>query len=121
MRLGTRLECIGSSPRVSGACQDGIREFVGRRPRLAGRLSGVAERLAGSLIMTMKKSYISDMDPGSSLGVGLRFDDAVRAHREFARTSSNVSGKSLETCREIIGGRPPDSPQGMSEVAELWE
>ncbi|RZS20886.1 hypothetical protein BHM03_00053456 [Ensete ventricosum] len=92
MRLGTRLECIGSSPKVSGACQDGIREFVGRRPRLAGRLSGVAKRLAG-----------------------------MRAHREFARTSSNVSGKSLETRREIIGGRSPDSPQGMSEVAKLWE
>ncbi|RWW75862.1 hypothetical protein BHE74_00016088 [Ensete ventricosum] len=48
MRLGTRLEYVGSSPRVSGACQDGTREFDGRRLRLAERLSGVAERLAGS-------------------------------------------------------------------------
>ncbi|RZS24967.1 hypothetical protein BHM03_00058111 [Ensete ventricosum] len=31
-----------------GSCQDGAREFAGRRSRLAGRLSGVAERLAGS-------------------------------------------------------------------------
>ncbi|RWW08047.1 hypothetical protein BHE74_00047215 [Ensete ventricosum] len=48
MQLGTHLECVGSLPRVSGACQDGAREFAGRRPRLTGRLSGVAERLVGS-------------------------------------------------------------------------
>ncbi|RWV92526.1 hypothetical protein GW17_00045087 [Ensete ventricosum] len=48
MRLGTRLECVGSSPRVSGACQDGAREFVGRRAKLVERLSRVAERLVGS-------------------------------------------------------------------------
>ncbi|RWW72041.1 hypothetical protein BHE74_00020174 [Ensete ventricosum] len=47
MRLGTHLECIESSPRVSVACQDGAREFAGRRPRLTIRLSGVAERLPG--------------------------------------------------------------------------
>ncbi|RRT43625.1 hypothetical protein B296_00018448 [Ensete ventricosum] len=49
MRLGTHLECVGSSLRVSGASQDGAREFVRRRPRLAGRLSGVAKRLVGSI------------------------------------------------------------------------
>ncbi|RRT65522.1 hypothetical protein B296_00027611 [Ensete ventricosum] len=48
MWLETRLECVGSSPRVSGACQVGTREFAGRRSKLTGRLSGVAERLAGS-------------------------------------------------------------------------
>ncbi|RRT52838.1 hypothetical protein B296_00020850 [Ensete ventricosum] len=48
MQLGTRLECVGSLPRVSGACQDSAREFAERRLRLARRLSGVAERLAGS-------------------------------------------------------------------------
>ncbi|RWV81873.1 hypothetical protein GW17_00056670, partial [Ensete ventricosum] len=46
MRLGTRQECVESSPRVSGACQDSTREFARRRLRLAGRLSGVAEKLA---------------------------------------------------------------------------
>ncbi|RWV85867.1 hypothetical protein GW17_00052303 [Ensete ventricosum] len=46
MRLGTHLECIGRSLNVSRACQDGAREFVGRKLRLVGRLSGVAERLA---------------------------------------------------------------------------
>ncbi|RWW76302.1 hypothetical protein BHE74_00015617 [Ensete ventricosum] len=49
MWLGTRLECVRSSPRVSGVCQDGAREFAGRRPRLAERLSRVAEKLAESI------------------------------------------------------------------------
>ncbi|RRT40581.1 hypothetical protein B296_00050691 [Ensete ventricosum] len=48
MWLGTRHECVGSSQKVSGACQDGVREFAKRRPRLAERLSGVAETLAES-------------------------------------------------------------------------
>ncbi|RZR79057.1 hypothetical protein BHM03_00004628 [Ensete ventricosum] len=48
MRIGTHLKYVESSPRVSGACQDGAKEFAGRRPRLAGRLSGVAEMLARS-------------------------------------------------------------------------
>ncbi|RWW42171.1 hypothetical protein BHE74_00052292 [Ensete ventricosum] len=48
MRLGTRQEYIGSSPRVLRVCQDGAREFNRRRPRFVRRLSGVAEKLAGS-------------------------------------------------------------------------
>ncbi|RZR98644.1 hypothetical protein BHM03_00028038 [Ensete ventricosum] len=48
MRLGTHQECVGSLLRVSGACQDGTREFARRRPRLIERLSGVAEKLIGS-------------------------------------------------------------------------
>ncbi|RWW48701.1 hypothetical protein BHE74_00045230 [Ensete ventricosum] len=48
MRLGTYLECIGSSLRVSAACQDGAREFAGRRSRLTGILSGVAKKLVRS-------------------------------------------------------------------------
>ncbi|RWV89224.1 hypothetical protein BHE74_00052089 [Ensete ventricosum] len=48
MQLGARLECVGSSSRVSEACQDGVMEFAERRPRLTRRLSRVAEKLAGS-------------------------------------------------------------------------
>ncbi|RZS00728.1 hypothetical protein BHM03_00030482 [Ensete ventricosum] len=48
IRLGTRQECVRSLLRVLGVCQDGVRKFVERRPRLVGRLSGVAERLARS-------------------------------------------------------------------------
>ncbi|RWW64148.1 hypothetical protein BHE74_00028629, partial [Ensete ventricosum] len=40
---------IGSSSKVSGAYQDGAREFVGKRPRLAGRFSGEAEKLVGTV------------------------------------------------------------------------
>ncbi|RZR90954.1 hypothetical protein BHM03_00018965 [Ensete ventricosum] len=49
IRLETRLECVGSSLRASVAYQDGAREFTGRRLRLAKRLSGVVEKLAGSI------------------------------------------------------------------------
>ncbi|RWV94574.1 hypothetical protein GW17_00042876 [Ensete ventricosum] len=72
MRLGTCQECIGSSPRVLGVYQDGVREFARRRPRLIGRLSGVAEKLARSW-------------------EGL--DDAEGAHREFARRFTERIGK----------------------------
>ncbi|RWV80154.1 hypothetical protein GW17_00058616 [Ensete ventricosum] len=48
IELGTRFECIRSSPRVSGAYQDGTREFTERRYRLAGRLLTVIEKLTGS-------------------------------------------------------------------------
>ncbi|RRT63429.1 hypothetical protein B296_00026794 [Ensete ventricosum] len=48
MWLGTRLKWIESSPRALEICQDSAREFAGRRSRLAGRLSGVAEMLVKS-------------------------------------------------------------------------
>ncbi|RWW45764.1 hypothetical protein BHE74_00048365 [Ensete ventricosum] len=47
MQLGTHQECAGNSSRVSGACRDRAKEFARRRLRLAGRLSGVAEKLTG--------------------------------------------------------------------------
>ncbi|RWW82053.1 hypothetical protein BHE74_00009507 [Ensete ventricosum] len=59
MRLGTHLECAGSLHRVLGACQDGVREFAGRRPRLAGRLSGVAEKLTGSRKEGVEGLYVA--------------------------------------------------------------
>ncbi|RRT61809.1 hypothetical protein B296_00027617 [Ensete ventricosum] len=82
IRLGTRLECVESSPGISGPYQDNAREFIGRRPRLVEILSGVAERLAR------------------------RLDDIVGARREFTRTSPKVSGRSLETRWEIARRRP---------------
>ncbi|RZS03611.1 hypothetical protein BHM03_00033801 [Ensete ventricosum] len=48
MRLGTRLEYVESSPKVSGVCQNVAREFAGRRSRLDGRLSGVVKMLVES-------------------------------------------------------------------------
>ncbi|RWV79481.1 hypothetical protein GW17_00059377, partial [Ensete ventricosum] len=49
--------CVGSSPRVSGACQDDTREFAIRRPRFVERLSGVVEKLTGS---ALQANHVSD-------------------------------------------------------------
>ncbi|RWV92103.1 hypothetical protein GW17_00045561 [Ensete ventricosum] len=81
MQLGTRQECVGSSPRVSGVCQDSAREFARRRPRLARRLSGVSEKLVGNDGLR------------SSLGIGPGLDDAMRPRREFARRFAKGIGK----------------------------
>ncbi|RWW09610.1 hypothetical protein GW17_00026892 [Ensete ventricosum] len=50
MRLGTCQECVESSPRISGACQDDARKFARRRPRLAGRLSGDLAEGIGKIV-----------------------------------------------------------------------
>ncbi|RRT33478.1 hypothetical protein B296_00057618 [Ensete ventricosum] len=81
MRLGTCHECIESLTRVSGVCQDSARESVRRRPRLVGRLSGVAEKLNGSIGLRIRRCE------GSSLG-------------------DSSKGSSLGTRWEIAGGRP---------------
>ncbi|RWV79114.1 hypothetical protein GW17_00059805, partial [Ensete ventricosum] len=57
MRLGTRQEYVESSSRVSGACQDGTREFARKRPRLVGRLSGVAEKLNGNDAVGSRRKF----------------------------------------------------------------
>ncbi|RRT81937.1 hypothetical protein B296_00003280 [Ensete ventricosum] len=88
MQLGTRQECVGSSPRVSGVYQDSAREFAKRRPRLVGRLSGIAEKL----IWTQDQAKVS--------GQGL--DDAEGARREFARRFTEGIGK---LARNIPGDR----------------
>ncbi|RWW40262.1 hypothetical protein BHE74_00054341 [Ensete ventricosum] len=105
MRLATRLECIGSSPRVSEACQDGTREFTGRRPRLVGRLSGVAERLAGSwegleVDLSFGQSQVQASGRGSDDAVG----NLHGVRRELAESIESllgwrkgVSQKNIET------------------------
>ncbi|RRT39871.1 hypothetical protein B296_00000662 [Ensete ventricosum] len=97
MRLGTRQECVGSSPRVSGVCQDGAREFTGRRPRLVGRLSGVAERLA--------ESWEDDV-VGSSTRTHQKFtgkfvESSPTGYRELTRSS-------LEEYWKFIGSSPKE-------------
>ncbi|RZR75907.1 hypothetical protein BHM03_00000489 [Ensete ventricosum] len=136
MRLGTRLECIESSPRVSGAYQDDAREFTGRRPRLAGRLSVVVERLElrslprwhkrvhrkkaetrRKIVGGSRKAYreMGRFNHDGEKELQIRHEPMIKLrHRakvwkmrwELARSSLKVSGKSLETCREIAGGRP---------------
>ncbi|RRT54440.1 hypothetical protein B296_00035909 [Ensete ventricosum] len=104
MRLGTRQECVGSSPRVSGACQDGAREFARRRPRLTGRLSGVAEKLVGSWEgLEVDVFGIEKLARNMS---GDRWRKTVRLTAvESEGDSSKGSGSSLGTCREIIDGK----------------
>ncbi|RZS18045.1 hypothetical protein BHM03_00050272 [Ensete ventricosum] len=99
MRLGTRQECIRSSWRVSGACQDGARKFARRRPRLARRLSGVnhdgekvLQIIHGPRIKLRHRAKDWTMRwelVGSSLG-----------------DSPKGSGSFLGTRRKITGGRP---------------
>ncbi|RWW58447.1 hypothetical protein BHE74_00034689 [Ensete ventricosum] len=91
MRLGTRLECVGSSSRVSGTCQDGTREFIEKRPRLTRRLLGVAKRLAGSW---------KDDGLRSSLGIGSSSDDTVGPRQAFAGRFAEGIGKLAETTPE---------------------
>ncbi|RRT64967.1 hypothetical protein B296_00021408 [Ensete ventricosum] len=85
MRLGTRQECVKSLSRVSGACQDDAREFASRRPRLAGRLLRVAEKLIGRLTMIGAMKLQRDDGPRSSLGIKSSSDDAVGSRHECAR------------------------------------
>ncbi|RRT35307.1 hypothetical protein B296_00051290 [Ensete ventricosum] len=109
MHLGTRHECVGSSPRVLGVCQDGVREFAKRRPRLAGSLSGVAEKLVGS-----RDGLV--MDILIQLDIGPSSDDVVGSRRKFTRRFAEGIGKlagnakgdcrkeDRRTCRKITRG-----------------
>ncbi|RZR77948.1 hypothetical protein BHM03_00003158 [Ensete ventricosum] len=101
--------CVGSSLRVSRVCQDSIREFARRRPRLTERLSGVAEKLAGN------------DRPRSSLGIGLGSDDVVGSRRSLLGDSSKGSGSLLGTRREITGRRPEDSLQECWRLLDWWD
>ncbi|RRT34454.1 hypothetical protein B296_00035510 [Ensete ventricosum] len=92
MQLGTRQEYIGSSPRISGVCQDGAKEFVRKRPRLTGRLSGVAEKPAGN------------DGPRSSLSIGPGFGRcsgiSSKFARRFAKGIRKLAGNMLENHRK---------------------
>ncbi|RRT64857.1 hypothetical protein B296_00028433 [Ensete ventricosum] len=81
MRLGTQQESVRSSPRVSGACQDDTREFARRRPRLTGRLSGVAEKFAGR-----------DSLKGLGSSLGTRREITREKTRRLAVSMSEVTG-----------------------------
>ncbi|RWV98618.1 hypothetical protein GW17_00038527 [Ensete ventricosum] len=105
MHLGTRQECVGSSPRVSRVCQDGAREFAKRRPRLDERLSMVAEKLAGN------------DGPRQSQASGrvrtMRWDLV----RSSLGDSPKESGSSLGTRREIARKKTEGLTARLLEVA----
>ncbi|RWV96077.1 hypothetical protein GW17_00041241 [Ensete ventricosum] len=101
MRLGTRQECVGSSPRVSVVCHNGTREFTRRRLRLARRLSGVAEKLIGRLTMTGAMELQPDDGPRSSLSIGSGF-------RRYSGISPKFARKFIEGIRKLAGNTPGD-------------
>ncbi|RWV82097.1 hypothetical protein GW17_00056433 [Ensete ventricosum] len=94
MRLGTRQECVGSSPRVSRVCQNSVREFVKRRPRLAKRLSG--------------------------LGIEPSSDDAVGSRWKFTRRFAEGIGKLAGTRREIAGKKTGGLTARLSEITGVY-
>ncbi|RWV84891.1 hypothetical protein GW17_00053363 [Ensete ventricosum] len=107
MHLGTRLEHIGSSLRVSRACQDGAREF-------ARRLSGVAEKLAKSVSMIGAIELQPNDGPRSSLGIRPGSDIAMGPQWEFARRfakgieklTGNTLGDRRKKTKRLIAGMP---------------
>ncbi|RZR95964.1 hypothetical protein BHM03_00024873, partial [Ensete ventricosum] len=82
--FGNSPECVGSSPRVSGVCQDGAKEFAKRRSRLAERLSAVAEKLAGS-----------------------RDESSRETRREIARKKTRGRAARLPEVGGVCGSEPP--------------
>ncbi|RZR96388.1 hypothetical protein BHM03_00025396 [Ensete ventricosum] len=74
-------------------------EFTRKRPKLAGRLSGVAEKLAG-----IWDGLVIDV---SGRAWTMQWDLAGRSLGD----SPKGSGSSLGACREIIGRRLDDLPQ----------
>ncbi|RRT52587.1 hypothetical protein B296_00032175 [Ensete ventricosum] len=65
-----------------------------KKTMIRWKIIGVAERLTRSWEGLEVDVYWAKV-----------LDDAVKARRAFARTSSKVSGRSLETSREIARGR----------------
>ncbi|RWW08770.1 hypothetical protein GW17_00027772 [Ensete ventricosum] len=113
MRLGTRLECVGSSPRVLEACQDGARdlseEAKTRQKIIKGSRKACREleKFSSGLVghdcnhslhhagLTMTEAIELQLDDGprSSLGITPGSDDAVGPRREFARRFAEGIGK----------------------------
>ncbi|RWW56573.1 hypothetical protein BHE74_00036698 [Ensete ventricosum] len=98
MRLGTRYECVGSSSSVSGVCQDSAREFVKRIPRLAERLSGVAEKLVGRPRFAERLSEVAEKLAGSWDGLEM---DVCGISPKFTRRFAEGIGK-------LAGNMPGD-------------
>ncbi|RWV78704.1 hypothetical protein GW17_00060278 [Ensete ventricosum] len=100
MQLGTHQECVGSSLRVSGVCQDGAREFAGRRPRLTGRLSGVAEKLVGS----WEGLEVDVSGQGLDNAEGARWEFARRFVEGIEKLTRNTPGdRRRKIMRLVIG------------------
>ncbi|RWV86710.1 hypothetical protein GW17_00051362 [Ensete ventricosum] len=71
--------------------------------------------------MTGAMKLKPDDGPRSSLGIGPGSDDAVGSRRSSLGDSPKGSGSSLETCQEIVGRRPEDSPQEYRRLPDWRE
>ncbi|RWW13328.1 hypothetical protein GW17_00022964 [Ensete ventricosum] len=96
-------DAVGNSPGVHRELAESIGSLLGWRKGVHQKKTETRRKIVGA--------YAS--------GQGL--DDAVKACRAFARTSPKVSRRSLGKRREIVGGRPWDSPLEKPEVADLRE
>ncbi|RRT55344.1 hypothetical protein B296_00048512 [Ensete ventricosum] len=115
MWLGTHQECVRSSPRVSGACQDSVGEFARRRPRLVERLSRVAEKLTGSW-EGLEVDVLAIM-----IVSGYELDDAVGARREFARRFTEGIRKLARNMPRDRRRKAVDSPLENPNIVGLRE
>ncbi|RWV95881.1 hypothetical protein GW17_00041448 [Ensete ventricosum] len=118
MQLGTRQECVESSSRVSEVCQDGTREFAKRRPRLAERLSGVAEKLTGIHLQPITGHTCQLWSPAAAGRCLLLFPTASAATKPFfiaVKPSSTVAlissslSLSVNRCHLLSQLQPPPS------------
>ncbi|RZR75871.1 hypothetical protein BHM03_00000453 [Ensete ventricosum] len=117
MRLETRLECIGSIPRVLGACQDGTKEFTGRRSRLIGRLLGIAEKFIGSwegeppvplLLLVERAREVIDGIAERGRGINHRRKNERRSRRLKMRGGKAGGAAGGD---EVVGGGSNDARQ----------
>ncbi|RRT55170.1 hypothetical protein B296_00016278 [Ensete ventricosum] len=102
MRLRTRLECVESSPRVSGACYDGVREFIRRRSRLTERLSGeISRRDREARWEYAGRSPEEDQKTHRKNAGGYRIDGSLA--RVKSKHQAGVRTMRLETNLECVG------------------
>ncbi|RWV88951.1 hypothetical protein GW17_00048921 [Ensete ventricosum] len=95
-----RVDVVGNSPGVRRKLAEDIGSLPGwrkgvrqKRPRLVGRLSGVAEKLAGRLTMIGAMELQPDDGPRTSLSIGPGFGRCSGISPKFARRFAEGIGK----------------------------
>ncbi|RRT45076.1 hypothetical protein B296_00045008 [Ensete ventricosum] len=109
MQLGTHLECVGSSLRVLGACQDSTREFTKGRSRLARRLSkdfteGI-RKIARSTLGDHRRKIVR-LATGNAGGYRIPGKFATKFTESSSIGCRELVGSSPEECWKFIGSLP---------------
>ncbi|RZS26737.1 hypothetical protein BHM03_00060118 [Ensete ventricosum] len=99
-------DVVGNSPGVYRELAKGIESLLGWRKGVRRKKIETRRKIIECLTMTVKRSYRSDMDPGSSLSIGVRFGRCGGSSLGVRLDFAKGIGRSLGTCREIVGGRP---------------